>query len=39
VDEQDHGRALTLLIVIPAIYALVREIAIRCDGALPRAQT
>jgi len=39
VDKQPHGRALTLLIVIPAIYALVKEIAIRRDGALPRAQT
>ena len=28
MDEQHHGRALTLLIVIPAIYALVKGFSI-----------
>jgi hypothetical protein len=28
VDEQHHGRALTLRIVMPAIYALAKELTI-----------
>jgi len=28
VDEQHHGRALTLLIVIPAIYAFAKKLTI-----------